>query len=43
MENYSVLMTVYKNENPDHFREAIISMLEQTVKTNDFSGGKIQK
>lgn len=36
MENYSVLMTVYKNENPDHFREAIISMLEQTVKTNDF-------
>lgn len=36
MENYSVLMTVYRNENPDHFREAVISMLEQTVKTNDF-------
>lgn len=36
MENYSVLMLVYKGEDPASFREAIQSMLDQTVLTNDF-------
>lgn len=36
MENYSILMTVYKGEDPQYFTEAIESMLAQTVKTNDF-------
>ena len=36
MQNYSVLMTVYKKENPEHFRQAIQSMLDQTVLTDDF-------
>ena len=34
--NYSVLMTVYKNDSPDQFRESIDSMMNQTIKTNDF-------
>lgn len=33
---YSVLMTVYKNDNPEYFRKSILSMLNQTVLTNDF-------
>lgn len=36
MENYSILMTVYKGEDPQFFIEAIDSMLAQTVKTDDF-------
>lgn len=34
--SYSVLMTVYAKENPEHFEQAIRSMLFQTVKPNDF-------
>ena len=34
--NYSVLMSVYWKENPEHFRQAMISMYNQTVLTNDF-------
>lgn len=34
--NYSVLMSVYKNDNPVFFKESIDSMLNQTVVTNDF-------
>lgn len=33
---YSVLMSVYAKEKPEFFAEAIQSMLNQTVKTNDF-------
>ena len=33
---YSVLMSVYKNDNPKWLEEAIDSILNQTVKTNDF-------
>lgn len=36
LENYSVLMSVYKKENPDFLRESIKSVLAQTVPTNDF-------
>lgn len=36
MENYSVLMSVYIEEDPEHFAAAIQSMLDQTVVTNDF-------
>lgn len=36
MENYSVLMTVYKKDNPEFVRASIDSMLNQTHKTNDF-------
>ena len=36
MTNYSVLMTVYKKDSPLYFVQAVRSMLEQTVKTNDF-------
>lgn len=36
MEQYSVLMLVYQKENPEDFREAIQSMLDQTVRTDDF-------
>lgn len=34
--NYSVLMSVYIKEKPEYLREAIDSILNQTVKTNDF-------
>ncbi|MFI3087315.1 glycosyltransferase [Streptococcus sp. 2022WUSS037] len=30
MEPYSILLAVWREENPDHFREAIESMLSQT-------------
>ena len=33
---YSVLMSVYYKENPVWFKESIESILNQTVKTNDF-------
>lgn len=36
MENYSVLMSVYIKEKPEYFKEAVDSILNQTVKTNDF-------
>lgn len=36
MENYSVLMTVYCKANPEHFSLAVESILNQTVKTDDF-------
>lgn len=34
--NYSVLMSVYHKDNPDYFKEAILSILNQDLKTNDF-------
>ena len=36
MENYSVLMTVYKKDNPSFVKQGIDSMLAQTVLTDDF-------
>ena len=33
---YSVLMSVYKNENPKFLRQSMQSMYSQTVPTNDF-------
>lgn len=36
MEVYSILMSVYAKENPGYFDMAIRSMLDQTVKTDDF-------
>ena len=35
-DNYSVLMSVYKKEKPEYLRQAIESMQNQTVATNDF-------
>lgn len=35
-ENYSVLMSVYYKEKPEQLRESLDSILNQTVKTNDF-------
>ena len=34
--NYSVLMSVYKKENPTFLRESMMSIYNQTVPTNDF-------
>lgn len=34
--SYSILMSVYKNDNPQYLIESIQSMLNQTVVTNDF-------
>ncbi|MCD8356308.1 MAG: glycosyltransferase [Clostridia bacterium] len=36
MEKYSVLMSVYYKENPGFFRQAVRSMLAQTVPPDDF-------
>lgn len=36
MENYSVLMTVYKKDNHKFVKQSIDSMINQTIKTNDF-------
>jgi len=36
MKSYSVLMSVYYKESPVFFAEAIQSMVEQTVRTDDF-------
>lgn len=33
--DYSVLLTVYKSDNPDYFRLSLESMLKQTVSSND--------
>ena len=30
MQKYSVLMTVYKNDNPEYFRQSLYSMFQQT-------------
>lgn len=35
-ENYSVLMSVYYKEKPEYLKAAIDSILNQTVKTDDF-------
>lgn len=34
--DYSILMSVYYKENPEYLKQAIESMLNQTVKSNDF-------
>lgn len=34
--NYSVLMSVYHKDNPDYIKESIDSILNQTIKTDDF-------
>lgn len=36
MKNYSVLMSVYYKDNPDYLREAMKSIYDQTLPTNDF-------
>lgn len=36
MDNYSVLMSVYFREKPEHLKACIESMLAQTLPTNDF-------
>ena len=36
MENYSILTTLYKNDNPEFLRQSIDSMLAQTILTNDY-------
>ena len=36
MEKYSVLTTLYKNDNPAFLKQSIDSMLAQTVVTNDY-------
>ena len=35
MEDYSVLLTVYKSDNPDFFRLSLESMINQTKQSND--------
>ena len=32
---YSVLMTVYKNDDPEFFKLSLLSMLNQTIPSND--------
>lgn len=44
--DYSVLMAVYKNDNSEYLKISIDSMLNQTIKTNDFvivKDGKLTK
>lgn len=36
MDNYSVIMSVYKKVNPEHLKTSIESILNQTYKTNEF-------
>lgn len=36
MECYSVLMSVYEKAKPEFFRQAMLSMVDQTVRTDDF-------
>ena len=33
--NYSVLLTVYKSDNPEYFKLSLESMVNQTVASND--------
>lgn len=35
MERYSVLMTVYKNDNPEYFALSLDSMINQTIKPDE--------
>ena len=35
-KNYSVLMSVYWKENPQYLRQAMMSIYNQTISTNDF-------
>ena len=35
MIEYSVLMTVYKKDNPEYFRIALLSMIKQSRKPNE--------
>lgn len=35
MQKYSVLMTVYKNDNPEYFALALASMIDQTYKPDE--------
>ena len=46
LPEYSVLMSVYAGEKPEHLRASIESMLSQTYVTNDFvlvCDGKLTK
>lgn len=36
MMDYSILMSVYAKENPEYLKQSIDSMLNQTVRSNDF-------
>lgn len=36
MQNYSVLMSVYHKEKPEYLKQAMESMLAQTVLPDDF-------
>ena len=36
MANYSILTSVYKNDNPEYLKQSIDSMLNQSVKTDDY-------
>ena len=36
MLEYSVLTTLYKNDNPEFLRQSIESMLKQSILTNDY-------
>ncbi len=36
MISYSILTTLYKNDNPVFLKQSIDSMLNQTVLTNDY-------
>ena len=35
MQTYSVLMSLYKKEDPDYFQLALDSMINQTVKPDE--------
>lgn len=36
MENYSILSSVYKNETPENLEQSIISMVTQSIPSNDY-------
>ena len=36
LDNYSILMSIYKKDNPEFLELSIDSMLNQTIKSNDF-------
>ena len=45
-KGYSILMSVYKKEQPGHLKESIQSILSQTLKTDNFvlvCDGKLTK
>ena len=41
LPEYSVLMSVYAGEKPEHLRTSIESMLSQTYVTNDFADSRM--